>query len=169
MAVTAHSLTADASRQIVISRTFDAPRSLVWKAWTDPAVLPQWWGPKGCTTTVVAMDVRVGGVFHLEMHVADGSIHPCHGQFREIVEPQRIVLFGTAHDGSPCGAGLPPQSIVTLTFEETNGHTTLTMTTQLRSASDRSAAVAAGFDEGWGASFDALAGQLAAATSPPAS
>lgn len=157
MTATAAGSHAGSRERIVITRTFDAPRALVWKAWTDPAMLPKWWGPKGCTTKVVAMDLRVGGDFQLEMCVADGSLHPCRGRFQTIVEPERIVLFGTTVGGSPCGAGLPPQSLVTLTFVESQGRTTLTMTTELPDELRREALAAAGFNEGWADSFAALA------------
>src|SRR5450631_3880460 len=75
----------------VISRTFDAPRALVWKAWTDPEALAQWWGPKGATIRVVKLDMRPGGIFHYAMSFQPG--HDMWGRFayREIAPPERLV------------------------------------------------------------------------------
>ena len=148
-----------AQREITLTRTFDAPRALVFKAWTDPKHVAQWWGPKGFSNTDCEMDLRVGGGFVLHMRAPDGVIYPCRGVFREIVALERIVYAGPA-SGDACGAGLPPNAVVTVTFEEDDGQTTVTIQTRLQSAADREAAVNRGFRIGWTDSFDRLAAHL---------
>jgi uncharacterized protein YndB with AHSA1/START domain len=89
-------------REIVIARTIDAPRALVWTAMTDPAHLVHWWGPRGFRLTVVEMDVRAGGRWTFVMHGPDGTDYPNASVFTEIVEPERIrYLHGGARPGGP--------------------------------------------------------------------
>lgn len=80
-----------ADREIVITRVFDAPRELVWNAWTDPKRIVQWWGPRGFTTTIHEMDVRPGGVWKQTMHGPDGTDYPSQCAFIEVVKPARIL------------------------------------------------------------------------------
>jgi uncharacterized protein YndB with AHSA1/START domain len=148
-------------RDIVITRVFAAPRKLVFKAWTDPEHVAQWWGPKGFVSTGCEIDLRPGGTFRLQMQGPDGVIYPCRGVFREIIEPERIVYAGALSDGPACGAGLPARAIVTVTFAEHDGKTTLTIHTRLSSAADHEAAVNAGFNPGWASSLERLAEHLA--------
>lgn len=136
-------------REIVISRVFDAPRELVWKAWTDPQHIVQWRRPKGFSNSSCESDLRVGGTFLLNMCAPDGNTYPCKGIFREIVEPERIVCDSTADESHPCGAGLPPRSVVTVTFVEHDGKTTLTLHTRFETEARRDAANAAGFSSSW--------------------
>jgi uncharacterized protein YndB with AHSA1/START domain len=82
------SLTA---REIVITRVFDAPREVIWNAWTDPKQVVRWWGPRGFTATIHEMDVRPGGVWKQTMHGPDGTDYPSHVVFFEVVKPERIV------------------------------------------------------------------------------
>jgi uncharacterized protein YndB with AHSA1/START domain len=148
-------------RTIVITRVFDAPRDLVFKAWTDPKHVAQWWGPQGFTTTRCDMDLRAGGVFRVHMRGPDGVTYPCKGVYREVRAPERIVYDGEAEEGTVgCGAGLPPRALVTVTFTERDGRTTVTIHTVLQSASDREAAVQTGFNSGWASSLDRLAEHL---------
>jgi uncharacterized protein YndB with AHSA1/START domain len=147
---------------IVIKRTFDAPRELVFKMFTDPKHLMQFWGPNGFTSPACELDLRVGGAFTLQMRGPDGAMYPCTGVYREIVAPERIVYAGVRDDSIGCGGGLPPRSVVTMSFAEREGKTTLTIHTRLHSAADREAAVQMGFNPGWEASLDRLAEYLAA-------
>jgi uncharacterized protein YndB with AHSA1/START domain len=146
---------------IVISREFNAPRALVFEAFTDPKHLTQFWGPKGFTCPVCEVDLRVGGKFRVEMRAPDGVVYPCVGIYREIVRPERIVYVSTADQGHPCGGGLPPRAIVTMTFADLGGRTRLTIHTRLQSAADRDAAIAGGFNEGWNDALDKLTASLA--------
>lgn len=147
-------------REIVISRTFDAPRELVWKAWTDPSHVMQWWGPKGFSNAACEIDLQVGGAFHLSMCAPDGNSYPCKGIYREIKEPERIVYASEADESHPCGAGLPPRSLVTITFAEHAGKTTLTIHTRFETASRREAANQAGFSSSWSEALERLADAL---------
>ncbi len=79
-------------REILISRVFDAPRELVWRAMTDPRHVIHWWGPRGFTTTVHKMDVRPGGEWILTMHGPDGSNYPNKSVFKEVIAPEKIVF-----------------------------------------------------------------------------
>jgi uncharacterized protein YndB with AHSA1/START domain len=104
-------------REIVISRTYDAPRELVWQAMTDPKHLVAWWGPRGFSTTIEEMDVRPGGAWNHIMHGPDGTNYPNRSTFKEIVKPERIVyLHGGGREGGPS-----IDSIVTWTFEIAEG------------------------------------------------
>ncbi len=145
------------SRELIITRTFNAPRALVWKAWTDPAHVKQWWGPKGFNNAACEADLRVGGRFHLEMCAPDGNVYPCVGIFREIVELERIVYASEAEDGHPCGAGIPPRALVTVSFAEQDGKTTLTLHTRFESAERKQAAVAERFSISWQEALERLA------------
>ena len=148
-------------RTIVITRVFDAPRDLVFKAWTDPKHVAQWWGPQGFSSPLCEMDLQVGGTFRVHMRGPDGVTYPCRGVYREVIKPERIVYVGEAEDGSVgCGAGLPPRAMVTVTFAERDGRTTVTIHTRLQSASDRDAAVQTGFNTGWVSSLDRLGDYL---------
>ena len=80
-----------ASREIVVTRVFDAPRELVFKMWTDPKHIAQWWGPKGFTSTIHEMDVKPGGVWRFVMHGPDGVDYQNKVVYLEIVKPERIV------------------------------------------------------------------------------
>jgi uncharacterized protein YndB with AHSA1/START domain len=89
-------------REVVITRLLNAPPALVFKAWLDPQHIAQWWGPNGFTTTIFAMDVRVGGVWHYIMHGPDGVDYPNKVVYLEIVEPERVVYWhGTGDDPDP--------------------------------------------------------------------
>lgn len=145
---------------VIITRTLNAPRELVFQMWTDPQHLPMWWGPDGFSCTRCEMDVQVGGRFHLELCGPDGARYPCDGVYREILAPERIVYEGMADEGHPCGAGLPPYGRVTISFTEHAGMTTLQIHAKLRSVVDREAAVEGGFGVGWGQSLARLARHL---------
>lgn len=120
-------------RQIVISRIFDAPRELVWEAWTDPEQVVKWWGPNGFTTTIEKMEVRPGGVWKHVMHGPDGAEYPNKSVFIEVVKPERIVY---AHGGARKGEkGVRFRS--TWTFEAIGGKTRLTISMVFETAPDR--------------------------------
>lgn len=105
--------TAAADREIVLTREFDAPRQLVWRAYTDPEHVPHWWGPDGFHNTVHEIDVRAGGRWRFTMHGPDGTEYPNRITYREIVAPERIeFLHGEDVDDDP-GAFQ-----VTVTFED---------------------------------------------------
>ena len=81
---------------LVIIRVFDAPRELVFKAWTDTKHMAQWWGPNGFTNPVCELDVRAGGAMRIDLRAPNGVVYPMKGVFREVVEPQRLVFTSVA-------------------------------------------------------------------------
>ena len=154
---------APADHRLVIRRVFQAPRALVWAAWTQPEHIVRWWGPHGDGAGVSGceIDLCVGGSFRLMMHGPDGCAFACNGVFREVVPPQRLVYEGPASSPFACGAGLPPRATVTVTFEEVDGGTALTMTTVFDSAAMHDAAIDSGLAQGWPLTLDSLAAYLA--------
>jgi uncharacterized protein YndB with AHSA1/START domain len=101
-------------RELVFTRVFDAPRALVWKAWTDPQHVARWWGPNGFTTTTEVMDVRPGGEWKHTMHGPDGKDYPNKKVYLEAVKPERLVYL---HGGGKEGE-LAVNFETTVTFEE---------------------------------------------------
>lgn len=147
---------AASDREIIATRLFKAPREIVWDAWTNPKHVVRWWGPHGFTRPSCRIDLRVGGYFNLDMRGPEGIIYPCTGKYREIIKPERIVFHGEAHECHPCGGGLPPRSVVTITFAESGKKTQLSMKTEFESVELIEAAVENGYNEGWAASLDHL-------------
>src|SRR6185437_9623230 len=87
-------------KTITLTRVFDAPRALVWRAWTEPKMMAQWFGPRGFTSSVPQLDVRVGGALRIVMHGPDGNDYPMKGVFREVVAPERLVFSNIAIDNN---------------------------------------------------------------------
>ncbi len=121
-----------AGREIVFSRVFDAPRELVFKAWTSPEHVVQWWGPRGFTTTTHEINVRSGGVWRFTMHGPDGTDYENRIDYDEVVEPERIVY---AHRGEGDDKDVSFQT--TVTFADQGGKTHLTMRALFPSAEER--------------------------------
>ncbi len=149
--------TATADREIVISRLLNAPREMVWDAWTGPRQVVEWWGPRGFTTTIHEMDVRPGGVWRHIMHGPDGTDYPNKSVFIEVVKPERIVY---SHGGGRKGA--PGASFeATWTFEAKGEKTLLTMRMVFPSAEARDLVVREyGAIEGGKQTLDRLEEQL---------
>jgi uncharacterized protein YndB with AHSA1/START domain len=123
--VAATSLATDTTdRELVIARVIDAPRSLVFKAWTQPEQVARWWGPKGFTTTFCDMDIRPGGKFRFCMRSPTGSDHWKRGVYREIVAPERIVFTFAWEDAA---GNLGHELLTTVTFAEQGRKTKLTL------------------------------------------
>jgi len=141
---------------MVLHRVFDAPRELMFEMFTRPEHLAQFWGPKAMRNTACTVDLRVGGAFRVEMQGPDGKVYPATGIYREITPPERIVYAATTADDNPCGAGLPPRSVVTISFADLGGKTRLTVHAQLQSRAAVEAAIASGFNRGWTDSFERL-------------
>lgn len=123
-------------RALVITRDFDAPRSLVFKAWTDPDQVMNWWGPKGFTTPFCSIDLRPGGIFHYCMRSPEGKNFWGRGVYREIVPLERIVCTDSFSDEKGnvvpathygMSADFPLEMLLTVTFEEHEGKTKLTL------------------------------------------
>jgi len=144
-------------RKVVITRVFDAPRALVFKAWTDPQHLARWWGPKGFTNPVCEVDPRVGGAWRIVMRAADGTEYPCGGVYREFVEPERLVFTNNSADkeGNPILDGL-----TTVLFAEESGKTKLTLQARGTAMVAYAAAYLAGMEIGWTQSLERLAAEV---------
>ena len=127
------SIEETADREFVLTRVFDAPRELVWEAWTDPKHVVHWWGPRGFTTTIEKMDVRPGGVWKHVMHGPDGADYPNSSVFKEVVKPERIVY---SHGGRKQG-GPGVHFVATWTFEALGDKTKVTLYALFPSAADR--------------------------------
>ncbi|MBD0383989.1 SRPBCC family protein [Paenibacillus sedimenti] len=127
---TNNTVTSVTGQELRITRIFNAPRELVFKAWTDPEHLPKWWGPKGFTITVQEIDIRPGGVWRYVMHGPDGVDYDNKIVYREILSPERLVY-------SHGGGGEDDQFQVTVTFaEQSDTKTDLTMTMRFKSAEE---------------------------------
>ncbi|MGH7907403.1 MAG: SRPBCC family protein [Candidatus Binataceae bacterium] len=157
MAAENSAATRPEERVLTITRIFDAPRDLVWKAWIEPERLVRWHGPRGFKTTIITADFRAGGAYRFHMRGPEGDDHWTQGACREIVPPKRLVLAGcwTDADGNPKS----PETLVTVTFEELGGKTKLTLhQTGFESVTARDA-----HRGGWTSSLDRLGEYLAQA------
>jgi uncharacterized protein YndB with AHSA1/START domain len=134
-----------------MTRTFDAPRERVWKAWTDPKHINEWWGPKGFTTTTHAMSVRPGGVWRFIMHGPDGTDYPNNIVYTEIVKPERLVYD---HGGDADADNVQFQ--VTVNFVEEGGKTTPIMRMLFESVEECEKTKAFGAIEGGNQTLDRL-------------
>jgi uncharacterized protein YndB with AHSA1/START domain len=147
-----------ADREIVITRVVAAPRELVWKAWTDPKQIVEWWGPNGFSTTIEKMDVRPGGVWQYVMHGPDGADYPNQSVFTEVVKPARLVF---SHGGGKRGAKAVNFEM-TWTFEEQGPKTKVTIRQVYTTTADRDhVAREYGVVEGGRQTLARLAGHLA--------
>jgi len=144
---------------IVMSRTFDAPRALVWKAWTEPEHVARWWGPRRYVNTVLEMDVRPGGRWRIEQRGADGRVHRFRGVYHEVIEPERLVNTFIYEDDAWTFEDRP--AVEEHTFEEQGGRTRLTTISRFGSLADRDGMVSSGMEEGARESLDRLAELLA--------
>jgi uncharacterized protein YndB with AHSA1/START domain len=155
MGAAANLVTEPADRVLVITRIFDAPRSLVFKAWTEPEHMVNWFGPRGFTSKVLKNDLRPGGAYRIHMRGPDGDDHWSQGVFREIVPPERLVMVGSWADAD--GNPTRPETTLTLLFEDVGGKTRLT----LHNAVFESVTARDLHEGGWSTSLDCLAEYLA--------
>jgi uncharacterized protein YndB with AHSA1/START domain len=143
-----------AERELVIRRTFDAPRTLVFAAWTEPKHLAQWSCPRGFTFRENAGDLRIGGAFSAQLRSPQGTDHRLRGVYREIVPPERLVFTHCWVDES---GKQGPETLVTVTLTERNGRTEMTFHQGIfESVSARD-----GHEQGWTSCFERLAELLA--------
>jgi uncharacterized protein YndB with AHSA1/START domain len=148
-------VTTPSDREIVMTRVFDAPRRLVWEAWTSPEHLPRWMlGPEGWTMPVCELDLRPGGAWHFVWRRSDGTEMEMRGVYREVAAPERLV-------STESWGGDWPETLITLTLAEEDGKTTITQSILYPSKEARDAALKTGMAEGVSQSFDRLAGYLA--------
>jgi uncharacterized protein YndB with AHSA1/START domain len=139
---------------VTLTRVFDTPRDLVWRVWTDPKHMAQWFGPRGFTSSVPELDVRVGGNLRIVMHGPDGNDYPMKGVFREVVPPERLVFSNIAvdNDGNHLLEGE-----TAIILEEQGGKTRLTLKTYAKGMVPMAPQMLAGMEAGWSQSLDKLA------------
>ncbi len=166
----AWNITVPLENHIFLTRVFDAPRELVWKAWSNAEALAQWWGPKGCATRVEKLDFRPGGVFHYAMQTPDGEFW---GKFvyRDIEPPEHLSFLLSFADAqgnivrAPFSDTHPLEILSDVTFTEQDGKTTITMRGGPFNATQEEresyAAILTDMREGTNSTFDNLAEYLA--------
>jgi len=141
-------------KEMSITRIFNAPRQLVFKAWTDPEQLVKWWGPKGFTNPICEVDAKPGGTILIHMKAPDGMVYPMDGEFHEIVEPERLVFTSAALDKN--GKRLF-EVLNTVIFTEENGKTKLSLQAEVSNITAEGKPYLDGMNEGWNQSLDRLA------------
>jgi uncharacterized protein YndB with AHSA1/START domain len=152
--ITATDLKEASDRELLISRVFDAPPALIFKIWTQPQIIRQWWGPRGYTTLSSEMDVRPGGAWRVRSRDTDGFETAERGVFREVTEPERLV-FTHAWEGEDGTPG--HETLVTVTFADQGDKTRMTF----RQGPFTSVEIRDGHFQGWSESFDMLVEYLA--------
>ena len=162
MAIGSSATTAPADDELVITRVFDAPRELVWRAWTEPELVKRWWGPKYFTSPFAEIDLRVGGKYLFCMRGPDGKDYWSTGTYREIAPPEKIVCTDSFADekgnvvpASHYGftADYPRELLVTVLLRERKEATEFTLHhVGFPSGSERVMAI-----DGWSTSLDKLA------------
>jgi len=159
MAVTSSgtaTVTLPTEEQILITREFDAPKHLVYKAWTTPELVKRWWNAKRGEVTIAEIDLRVGGTWRYVM-VADGGVEVgFHGEYREVVPDERIVST-EVYEGMPQPEDGPELGTLnTATFTEADGRTTLTVLVEAPSREIRDAIIDSGMEAGMQDAMDLL-------------
>ena len=149
---------ANEEQELVLTRVFDAPRELVFKAWTDPKCVAQWWRPRGFTNPVCELDVRPGGAIRIHMRGPDGTVYPMMGVYQEVVEPERIVFISAALDAE--GNALF-ELLTTVTFAEQGGQTKQILRARVIKRTAQAAQYLKGMEAGWTQSLEHLAESLA--------
>jgi uncharacterized protein YndB with AHSA1/START domain len=161
-------------RELVLIRSFDAPRKLVYKVWTDPKHIANWWGPAVFTIPVCEIDLRPGGSYRYVMRSPDGMDFPVSGKFMEIVTNKRIVYSDDSFEQKEMWEMLigktvnnvdfsTIQSIITVTFEDDGDGTKLTLITRFVSNQVRDAMLKLQMAEGWTQSLEKFATELISA------
>jgi uncharacterized protein YndB with AHSA1/START domain len=151
--------------EFTISRIFVAPRALVWKAWTTPELMAQWWGPKGATVGKYTMDLRVGGIYHYSM-LYNGFEMWGKFTYREITAPARLIFVNSFSDAGgnitrhPMSPNWPREMLSTITFEEEGDKTKVTVRWTPLNATDIEIKTFAeglpSMNQGWGGTLDQL-------------
>ena len=138
-------------QEIIMTRVFDAPRELVFKTYTDPKLIPQWWGPKEYTTVVDKMEVKPGGLWRYVQRGADGNEYAFKGVYHESLPPERLIY---TFEFEP----LPGHVLLeTVKFEEQEGKTKVTVISVFQSVEDRDGMLQSGMEDGAVETWDRLA------------
>jgi uncharacterized protein YndB with AHSA1/START domain len=143
-------ITVLSDTELQLTREFDAPREVVFKAMTDPKLLARWWGPRRYETIVDTMEVRPGGSWRMRNRGADGGEHAFRGEFREVTPPERIVW---TFEYEPMAGHI---SVETVTLTERDGRTLLTVRHQFASKEDRDWMLQSGMESGARETYERL-------------
>ena len=138
--------TAAPTCEVTLTRIFDAPRSLVFEAWTDPVHMAKWWGPESFTNPVCELDTRPGGKIRIDMRAPDGIVYPMIGTFHEIEKPERLVFTTVAQDHK--GNALL-EGRTTVTFEDLGAKTKITVQSSAIGIAAGAAEMLKGMEYGW--------------------
>ena len=144
-------------RDLVMTRVFDAPRELVFSAWTEPQHVSNWFGPRGWTMPTCQIDRRPGGAWRFVLRGPDGAEMGMSGVYQEITPPERLVSTESFDD-------YPGESLNTMVLTEQDGRTTMTTTVRYESREVRDAVLASGMEAGAGETLDRLAEHLVTLT-----
>lgn len=142
--------------EIRITRVLDAPRTRVWKAWTEAEHIAEWWGPEGYEARVEEHDLRPGGRWRYVMVGSGGEEYPSEGEFREVEAPERIVTTDEFPDDFPYDLDLPTGIVVTCLFEDLGDRTRLSLRIAHTDTDNRRKHEEMGAVEGWSSSLDCL-------------
>ena len=147
----------DAANELVLTRLIDAPREKLFRCWTEPSLLKQWFAPVPFTTPIAEVDLRVGGANRIVMKAPDGQEIPCPGTYLEIVPHEKLVFTDAyAGDWMPKAEGKPFMTAI-ITFEDEGGKTRYTARVRHWTKEDYDTHVKMGFHQGWGQCADQLA------------
>lgn len=157
-----------AEDEIVFVRIFDAPRDLVWRAWTDPQLLRQWWGPHDFDAPDCEIELKPGGAYRIVARGPDATRYPVKGVYLEIVDRERLVMTDNSEEmprfwreayarRRKTNPGEPPAEIIlTLSLEDAGDGTRMTLSSRFATPADRAASLAMGSEETWRQSFEKL-------------
>ena len=150
-----HTLTTPGDRDIRVERVFDAPRDRVFAVYTDPELIPEWWGPRGTTAIVDRMDARTGGDWRFVVRMADGDETGFRGTYREVTPPERIVQT-FEWEGMPGHV-----SVETATFEDLGDRTRVVTSSIFHTPEERDGMLASGMEGGLNETYERLDALLA--------
>jgi uncharacterized protein YndB with AHSA1/START domain len=167
-------ITRPESSEFLLTRVFNAPRKLVWDAWTQPQHVIRWWGPRVISTPVCEMDLRAGGAYRIVMHAPDGKDYPMKGIYREVIPPEKLVytadlsehphewheMFNPNYSKSERNRAL--EILTTITLADEGAKTKLTLRMDFDSAKTRDLHANFGMSDGWSQSFEKMDELLAA-------
>lgn len=142
-------------QETIITHNFNAPRDMVFKVYTNPELIPQWWGPKRLTTKVEQMDPRPGGQWRFVQHDSDGNEYAFHGVYHEVARPERVI-YTFEFEGTPGHVVLE-----TVTFKEVDGGIIMTDTSVFQSVEDRDEMLKTGMEDGASESMERFSELLA--------
>jgi len=143
-----YEMTTPTDTTIKVTKKFDAPKEMIWKIWTDPELIPQWWGPRKYKTVIDKYDLRVGGEWRFLQTDEEGNEFAFHGVFKEIDEPKKVVQTFVFEP-------MPDKELTdTLTIEEVDGKTTITTISQFANKEDRDGMIASGMESGQKEGFE---------------